>query len=53
MDQMTAVFDPAKFRDPFTTAKGEKRSAVEIVFIFFPPGRPVDKASPTTESREP
>ena len=28
MDQMTAVFDPAKFRDPFTTAKGETRAQV-------------------------
>ena len=28
MDQMTAVFDPAKFRDPCTTAKGETRAQV-------------------------
>jgi hypothetical protein len=30
MDQMTRLLDPAKFRDPFTTAKGETRATVAL-----------------------
>ena len=30
MDQITARLDPAKFRDPFVTAKGETRASVAL-----------------------
>jgi MoaA/NifB/PqqE/SkfB family radical SAM enzyme len=30
MDQITPVLDPAKFRDPFATAKGETRATVAL-----------------------
>jgi hypothetical protein len=30
MDQITRLLDPAKFRDPFTTAKGETRATVAL-----------------------
>jgi MoaA/NifB/PqqE/SkfB family radical SAM enzyme len=30
MDQITPTLDPAKFRDPFTTAKGETRATVAL-----------------------
>lgn len=30
MDQITAALDPAKFRDPFVTAKGEARATVAL-----------------------
>src|SRR5580698_8552055 len=30
MDQITARLDPAKFRNPFTTAKGETRASVAL-----------------------
>ena len=30
MDQLTARLDPAKFRDPFATAKGETRASVAL-----------------------